>query len=193
MIVIAIWSILGIGSIADNAGEVIYGNQLRGEIAQKEVDHLNWANKVTELLTDDHVTTLDVQTDPAQCAFGKWLLSDARHEAEKKVPELKAIFARIDDPHKRLHESAAAIGEVFQQADLALPGFLVARERDHLVWLEKLYDMMLNNREVMELVTDPRQCALGKFLYGDKARQLAQADPEMARLCRFYYRDRRPP
>ncbi len=182
MIVIAAWSILGIGSIVNNADEVIYGNQLRGEVAQKEVDHLNWANKVTELLTDDQVTTLDVQTDPAKCAFGKWLESDARHEAEKKVPELKAIFAQIDAPHNRLHESAASISKVFQQADLALPGFLVARERDHLVWLEKLYDMMLNNREVIELITDPRQCAFGKFLYGDKAKKLAQSDAEMARL-----------
>ncbi|MCD6534945.1 MAG: CZB domain-containing protein [Deltaproteobacteria bacterium] len=182
MIVIAVWSILGIGNIVDDATEVIYGNQLRGEIAQKEVDHLNWGNKVTELLTDDQVTTLDVQTDPAQCALGKWLLSDARREAEIKVPELKAIFARIDAPHKRLHESAASISKVFQQADLALPGFLVARERDHLAWLGKIYDMMLNNHEVIELVTDPRQCALGKFLYSDKAKKLAQSDPEMARL-----------
>ena len=109
-------------------------------------------------------------------------MSDARHEAEKKIPELKAIFAQIDAPHKRLHESATSISKVFQQADLALPGFLVARERDHLIWLEKLYDMMLNNREVIELVTDPRQCALGKFLYSDKAKKLAQTDSEMARM-----------
>ncbi len=182
MTIIAIWSILGIGSIVDNADEVIYGNRLRCEIAQKELDHLNWANKVTALLTDDQVTTLDVQTDPALCAFGKWLLSDARHEAEKKIPELKAIFAQIDAPHKRLHESAASISKVFNQADLALPGFLVSKERDHLLWLEKLYEMMLNNREVLELTTDPHKCALGKFLYSDKAKKLAQADPKMGRL-----------
>ena len=182
MVVIAAWSILGIGNIVDNAAEVIYGNQLRGEIAQNEVDHLNWGNKVTELLTDDQVTTLDVQTDPAQCAFGKWLQSDARREAEKKIPELKAIFAQVDAPHRKLHESATSISKVFQQADLALPGFLVARERDHLVWLEKIYGMMLNNRDVIELITDPRQCALGKFLYGDKAKKLGQSDPKMARM-----------
>ncbi|MEA1921847.1 MAG: methyl-accepting chemotaxis protein [Pseudomonadota bacterium] len=182
MTIIAIWSILGISGIVDNAAEVIYGNQLRGEIAQKEVDHLNWANKVTELLTDDLVTTLDVQTDPAQCAFGKWLLSDARREAEKKIPELKAIFAKIDAPHRRLHESAADISKVFNQADLALPGFLVAIERDHLAWLGKIYDMMLNNREIIELITDPRQCAFGKFLYSDKAKKLAQSDSKMARM-----------
>ncbi len=182
MIVIAIWSALGIGRIVNNADEVIYGNKLRSEIAQNEIGHLNWGNKVTELLTDDQITTLDVQTDPAQCAFGKWLSSEARYEAEKRIPELKTIFAQIDAPHRKMHESAAAIKKVFQQADLALPSFLVAKERDLLVWMEKLYDMMLNNREAIELVTDPRQCAFGKFLYSDKAKKLAQADPEMARL-----------
>ncbi|MEA3348250.1 MAG: methyl-accepting chemotaxis protein [Pseudomonadota bacterium] len=181
MTIIAIWSILGIGGIVDNAKEVIYGNHLRGEVAQKEVDHLNWANKIIELLTDDQVTTLDVETDPTQCAFGKWLQSDARIEAEKKVPELKTIFAQIDAPHRTLHESAASISKVFQQADLALPGFLVSIERDHLQWLEKLYKMLLNNSEVIELITDPRQCDFGKFLYSDKAKKLAR-DPEMARL-----------
>ncbi|MBN2808763.1 MAG: CZB domain-containing protein, partial [Deltaproteobacteria bacterium] len=182
MIVIAIWSILGIGSIVDNADEVIYGNKLRGEVAQKEVDHLNWANHIVDLLTDDNVTTLDVQTDPTLCAFGKWLLSDARLEAEKKVPELKAVFAQIEAPHRKLHESAAAIGKVFHQADLALPGFLVAKQRDHLAWLEKLYEMMLNNLEPIELVTDPKLCAFGKFIYGEKGRALAKSDSEMGRL-----------
>ena len=42
--------------------------------------------------------------------------------------------------------------------------------------------MMLNNHEVIELVTDPRQCAFGEFLYSEKGRKLAQSDPEMGRL-----------
>ncbi|HDS15128.1 MAG TPA: hypothetical protein ENN66_00575 [Proteobacteria bacterium] len=81
MVVIAICSILGIGSIVDNAAEVIYGNKLKGEIAQKEVDHLHWGNQVNELLTDDNVTTLTVQTDPDKCALGQWLASPARQQA----------------------------------------------------------------------------------------------------------------
>ena len=45
--VIAAWSVYGIGGIVRNAKEVISGNRLRGEMVQKEVDHLNWANQVT--------------------------------------------------------------------------------------------------------------------------------------------------
>ena len=184
MVIIAIWAIYGIGNIVENADEVIYGNKLRGEIAQKEVDHLNWGNQVTELLTDDTVTKLEVQTDPTLCAFGKWLLSDQRRQAEQRIPELAQVFSKIDEPHRKLHQSAAAISKVFHQADLSLPGFLVAKERDHLLWCEQIYAMMLNNQAAADvaLITDPRLCAFGKFIYSDKARQLAASDPEMGRL-----------
>ena len=183
MVIIAAWSTIGIGNIVNNATEVIYGNVLRGETVEFDIDHLNWANKVTELLTDNQVTALDVQTDPTKCGFGMWMASDARHEAEKKMPELKTLLTQIDAPHKRLHESAASISKVFRQADLGLDGFLVAMERDQLLWLEKLYGMLLNNHDVIKLTTDPHKCAFGKFLDSDKAKKLAR-DPEMARLIK---------
>ena len=53
LILVAYWSISGIGGIVDNAGEVIEGNQLRTEMEDKYVQHLQWASDVSELLTDD--------------------------------------------------------------------------------------------------------------------------------------------
>ena len=50
-------------TIVGDVGDVVKGSQLDGELAQKEVDHLNWVKKVNTLLTDDTVTQLDVQTD----------------------------------------------------------------------------------------------------------------------------------
>ena len=58
--VVGVLSYTGVGGIVDNASAVIGGNQLDGAMAQKEVDHLNWANQVSALLTDANVTTLDV-------------------------------------------------------------------------------------------------------------------------------------
>jgi len=53
----------GVSGIVGNAEEVIYGNTLDATLTQKEVDHLNWVNKVNELLSDEDVTELSVQTD----------------------------------------------------------------------------------------------------------------------------------
>ena len=58
MVIVSLWSIIGIGGIVKNAGTVIEGNKLKGEMVQREVDHLNWVNQVNALLTDEHVTEL---------------------------------------------------------------------------------------------------------------------------------------
>ena len=122
-IVVAL-SFTGVGGIVDNAEQVIYGNSLDANMAQKEVDHLNWANKVSDLLTDDQVTKLEAQTDDHKCGFGKWLYGDARKDAEANVPGLADILKKIEGPHSELHASAIDIGRQFHQADASLPQFL---------------------------------------------------------------------
>ena len=82
---VAVWSTVGIGGIVGNASEVIDGNKLKGVMVEKEVDHLNWANEVTALLTDETVGALTVQTDDHKCAFGVWLYGEGRADAEELV------------------------------------------------------------------------------------------------------------
>jgi len=180
--VVAVWSVTGINGIVVNAGEVIDGNKLRAEMIQKEVDHLNWANAVNALLTDEHVTELNVQTDPHKCAFGVWYYGEERQEAEKLVPQLKGLMADIEDPHARLHQSAINIDKVFHQADLHLPTFLAEKEADHLKWVNDCQMLFLKNMEKLEVQTDDHKCSLGLFLFGDKGREVAASDPELARL-----------
>ena len=81
LVLVAAWSGSGIRNIVGNAEEVIAGNQLRGEMVQREVDHLKWAGALNALLTDDEVTTLDIQTDHRLCGFGKWFYGTGRAEA----------------------------------------------------------------------------------------------------------------
>lgn len=78
LVVVGILSYTGVSGIVTNAVKVIEGNKLDGNLAQKEVDHLNWVNKVNALLTDDKITSLDVQTDDHKCGFGKWLYGEGR-------------------------------------------------------------------------------------------------------------------
>ena len=122
----------GVGSIVGNATQVIEGNKLDGVLAQREVDHLNWANRVNELLTNDSITALNVETDHHKCGFGKWLFGEGRKEAEILVPELASLFTEVETPHQKLHESAIEIGKIFKQADRELPTLLEKRMVDHL-------------------------------------------------------------
>lgn len=64
-------SYLGVDGIVKNAEEDIAGNKLDATLAQKELDHLIWANTVNSLLTQNKVSEFNVQTDPHKCSLGK--------------------------------------------------------------------------------------------------------------------------
>jgi len=185
LLLVAVISFSGVGSIVSNASQVIEGNKLNGVLAQKEVDHLNWANKVNQLLTDDRVTELSVQTDDHLCGFGKWLYGEERKQAERLVPALAPLLKDLEAPHATLHASAIEIREHFCQADERLPKFLVEKEVDHLNWRGKVEELFLKNLPELVITTDDHACGLGKFIYGEEGHQAMESDPEIARLMKL--------
>lgn len=172
----------GVTGMATDAKDVIAKNELAENLTQKEIDHLNWASDVTALITDDNVTELHVETDDHKCAFGQWLYSDARKQAEREVPELASILKDIEEPHRHLHESAIEIGRHYQPANATLPSLLAARMVDHLKWADVIRDAFLTNRSSLEVETDPARCALGQWLASPEGRKAyASASAELKR------------
>jgi len=182
LIVLGSISFTGVGGIVNNASEVIDGTSLDGELAQKEVDHLNWIMAVNKLLTDPEVNELHVETDHTQCGFGKWLFGEGRKEAEMFVPSLASILKDIEEPHRLLHESAISIKKEYRPADRTLPVFLSQKVIEHLQWAEAIQEKMLVNAEKIETQTDHTLCNFGKWLYGEEAKKTALSDPTLARL-----------
>jgi len=176
------WAVFGLTHVVEDGLEVASGNQLRGEILQREVDHLNWAKQVSAFLADDQVSELTVQLDHTKCGFGKWYYGEGRKQAEAILPVLHATLEAIGEPHQKLHESARKIQAVFKPADSGLPAFLVQKELDHVAWTSKVQDAILVRKDAVGVQLDPTQCGFGKFLYGGAGRKMSQADPELARL-----------
>jgi methyl-accepting chemotaxis protein len=154
-----------------NTKDVISKNALIENIRRKEIDHLNWANKVAAFLTDETVTELTVQTDDHQCAFGQWLYGTARKEAEQAIPDLASLLTEIESHHAVLHTSAIDIKAHFQQADAALPGILAARQVDHLKWADRIRDALLEDIDTVDVQTDPTMCSLGKWFQSEQAQK----------------------
>ncbi|MFP4382188.1 MAG: methyl-accepting chemotaxis protein [Candidatus Sumerlaeia bacterium] len=132
---VALWSIFGMNGVVSNAKEVIDGNALRGNMVQRELDHLNWANQVNALLTDSHITKLEVEKDPHKCAFGKWYYSEEKDKAIELVPQLKPILDAIEEPHARLHKTAEHIDEEFEQPHPGLALRLADCYQAHTHWV----------------------------------------------------------
>jgi len=177
LIVVAVYSFMGVGGIVDNASEVIEGNKLRGNMVQREVDHLNWARAVSALLTDDKVTELTVETDPHKCAFGKWYYSADKDAAIELVPQLAGPLGEIEEPHRLLHESAIKIAEAFKPADLNLSAMLEAKKVDHLNWMLAVKDVFADPTiNHLAVQTDSHKCAFGQWYYSDAVKQMRRND-----------------
>jgi methyl-accepting chemotaxis protein len=172
LVVVSIWTFIGISTIVENAKEVIMGNQLNGNLAQKEVDHLNWANDVNRLLTDDEVVELSVELDDHQCAFGKWLYGPEREAAQSLMPSLAALFKSIEEPHMHLHQSAAEIEEVFIQADNELPAKISQREIEHLTWASSIRDSLLLGEKRLSVELNHNNCNLGRWVISPEGQSL---------------------
>lgn len=112
--VVAGLTLTGVSRIVRNADQVIVGNKLEAFLTAKEVDHLNWMNRVNALLANEGSTTLNVETDDRRCNFGTWLYGTARQEVEKQIPSIAPLLKEIEEPHRHLHESAAEIASVFK-------------------------------------------------------------------------------
>jgi methyl-accepting chemotaxis protein len=180
--VLCLTSLRGIGKILTDASAVLHGNELDGLLAQKEVDHLNWANKVNAFFMDESISELQVETDDRQCKLGQWLYGPSRKEAEGMCPSLTPLLKRIETPHNALHRSVIEIKEKFRRADSKLPTFLAAMEADHLRWLYQINLLFLSNLEELKVETDPHNCDFGKWLYGDGAKKLLTQAPELKSL-----------
>lgn len=184
LIVVAMWSVFGIGDIVKDAEEVIEGNKLRTELESRYVDHLKWASDLNQFINNDEVTTLDVQTDYHKCAFGKWYYGQGRKEAEALVPELKSLFDDIEEPHIHLHESAIKIDEVYEVADKELSTHLLQVKSEHLAWAHQVKDVLVNNRSVksIDVQKNANLCNFGKWFYSNEAAIIKQNDPEFAAI-----------
>ncbi len=160
---------LGMNRTVRNAEKAIYGDKLDAELAQRVVDHLTWVNKLNAFLKDENVRILDIQLDPTKCGFGLWYYGDGRKDAEKHLPQLTPVFRSIEGPHKKLHESASHIKDVFRRADPFLPGRISANIVEHYTWLEKFKVIFLDNKTKVDAELDPTRCGLGIWLYSDQA------------------------
>ncbi|MBU1003398.1 MAG: CZB domain-containing protein [Proteobacteria bacterium] len=178
--VVGLWSILGVGRIVDNAGEVIAGNKLKGNFTQRVVDHLKWAEQVAAYLTDKDVKELNVQLDPHKCAFGQWYYGEERKQAEELVPAIRSNMEAIEAPHKHLHESAGLIKDKYVDVDPELGGFLREKKTDHVVWMNQVLKVFSDPAiKQADVQTDEHECGLGKWLYSEELAEKMRANPEL--------------
>ena len=184
LLVATFWSINGIQGIIMNAEEVIAGNKLKSEITQKEVDHLNWAKEVNEYLNNQQISTLNVETNAHNCAFGKWYYGQKRKNAEELVPEIVAMLAAIEEPHTHLHQSVVAIKSKHTHVEPGLGTFLAEKRADHIQWMNTIRKDLLAGKTSLSAERDPNQCKLGQWMNEPTVQEMAAHTPYLSNLLK---------
>lgn len=147
-------------------------NTLTGTMSQMEKDHFAWAKDVNALLLDDAVTELNVQLDPHKCNLGKWFYGDGRKHAENMIPEIKPFLKKLENPHKRLHQTAVDIQKVYKKADLKLPAKFVQFQLEYSEWVESIMLSFMEEDDSIYVQIDPTATVLGGWIDSKEAKEI---------------------
>jgi methyl-accepting chemotaxis protein len=107
---LTIYAQLNIRSTREEIEDIDHYRELQSTIAPRIIDHLKWADGLavgTLLLGKDFTG----QLDPAKCKFGEW------YSSYQPPQELERTFRTIDEPHQRLHATAARILAAIKSGD----------------------------------------------------------------------------
>lgn len=168
---VGVFSYIRIVSIDADLNNVIDKNKLISKLTLEQANHLRWANVLSEMLNNENIDQINIETDPTHCQFGKWYYSDKRKQAEKLVPELKQLFDQMEDSHSKLHQSAIKIIKNFKQADPLLPGVIVEKINDHLKWADTIRMTIIEKNDALNVEVDALKCALGIWMQSDQAQK----------------------
>lgn len=122
------------------------------ELKDRLDDHRRWAADVATAVIEKKKA--DVQTDPMQCGFGKFLASDQNKHLEMTWPEYRAIMQEVRKSHDRLHlavndlndadpsteEGQAKREEIFKQEILTSLDSVAKNFNDIIAMEQKLVD-----------------------------------------------------
>jgi len=105
----------GVSKTLNMTEKMSYTENIAKQVLQREIDHLNWARKVGEFQRNENMTELSVEKDDHNCAFGKWYYSEERKKAESEMPEIADLLKQVEDPHKKLHNSAKELEKMLKK------------------------------------------------------------------------------
>ncbi|MDY7033966.1 MAG: methyl-accepting chemotaxis protein [Thermodesulfobacteriota bacterium] len=151
---------------------------LPGYLATRELDLLEWVVQVNEIFSKN-LPGLDVNTDDHKCLLGQWLYGDGAKKAAAGDEEFAQLIKPLKESHKRLHQSAIEIQEVYKKIH---PGLLITlsdRLSDNRMWIIDLIEGFMRGDTKFRVELDPTQCRFGRFLYSEETADLMRDFPDL--------------
>jgi methyl-accepting chemotaxis protein len=84
--------------------------ELKEKLREMQVVHYQWVDNLREAARKKD--KFEGELDPVKCIFGEWYYS-----YKLPYPELEELFRDLEEPHKKLHQSGAAVLKAIQQGN----------------------------------------------------------------------------
>ena len=96
------------------------------------------------------------------------------------IPNWAKLLKAIEEPHRKLHESAKDIAAHWKQRHEGLETLLMARLDDHRKWAAIVAEAIIKGESTIDVEKDPDKCNFGVFLASDKAGAYTKDFPALA-------------
>ena len=132
----------GVSSTISNSHKLNYAQDIAKEVLQREVDHLNWANNVGQFQRNESLAEIEAEKDEHKCGFGKWYYGEERKKAEAAIPKIKELLVRVEDPHRKLHQSAQELENLLKKGKEFRKEALAFYQRETLEQLKNVQEIL---------------------------------------------------
>ncbi len=138
-------SLYNMNRLMGEVGHSSASNELLADVSRGQMDNLKWVKTLNEIFVGSDAAQKDLEINDHGCDFGKWYYSQERLDAVENDEEFAPLLARLEMPHRELHESARAI-----QAALASGNAEGARG----IYLERTLPALQSLMEVFDEVNE---------------------------------------
>ena len=115
--VVGFLGLLSVDQLNSVSGGMSKLHLLNESLLHREVEHLNWAQKVMIELNSKH-SNLHVEKDPTKCNLGMWYYGEERLIIENEFPGIRELLAQLEKPHSDMHHSIEKLEEFLISGDV---------------------------------------------------------------------------
>ncbi|HAB54330.1 MAG TPA: methyl-accepting chemotaxis protein [Marinilabiliales bacterium] len=174
MAIIALLTIRGFQNVIKTSTRLAVSDDIRANLLENYNRHLKWSQQLSQTIYTDNENSINVELDYTQCQFGKWYYSGGRAGAEQQIPELEAVFNKIEGIHIKLHQSAIKIKrekEIVSESNGRYESSMNIFENETLYYLDSLgllfdnailltYNVSEKNHMNLDKVSWVTQCSI---------------------------------
>ncbi|WP_034641334.1 methyl-accepting chemotaxis protein [Desulfovibrio inopinatus] len=149
LIVVSTIEIVGLDNLHRDVDGVVTRSRIAMNIKEMEINHLDWVLSISRGIISNEITNLNVESDPKECAFGKWFYGDGKRVLEEAVPSTAADLSAIERYHNEIHHTFDILKGYYENNTQE-----IAHNLASTLYIEKLFPSLIAFRTLLNNIDE---------------------------------------